>query len=208
LELDQAAIKQARKHCVRIYQADLDSDDWPTLIGSAERFDVVLAADVLEHLRNPTSVLRKMAKMMGDRGSIVLSLPHVGHSAIHACLYRGDFQYRDWGLLDRTHLRFFGLRNMQALVETCELKIVDAELVRIPPHRTEFARAWRRLPPALRRELRKSPYGDVYQVVLRAVRQDDTGNAVMLCELGHSDTSGSASPLRRSLTAWLHNWRG
>ena len=40
-----------------------------------------------------------------------------------------DFEYRNWGLLDRTHIRFFGIKNIQALFENAGLKIVHAEFV-------------------------------------------------------------------------------
>jgi 2-polyprenyl-3-methyl-5-hydroxy-6-metoxy-1,4-benzoquinol methylase len=206
VELDTAAIEQVRPYCSRVHRANLDGDDWPALVGSGQRFEIVLAADVLEHLHDPASVLLRMEAFLCDGGSIVLSLPHIAHSAIHACLFHGDFQYRDWGLLDRTHIRFFGLQNMQALVESCNLKIVEAEFVRTPPLLTEFATAWRRLPPTLRRELRRAHHGDIYQVVLRAVRLDDPGVPVVLHELARATSGRSESARVMSLVAWLRSW--
>lgn len=56
---------------------------------------------------------RFLLRPCADYGT--LSLPHVGHAAIAGCLIDEDFEYRQWGLLDRTHVRFFGIKNVQNL---------------------------------------------------------------------------------------------
>jgi 2-polyprenyl-3-methyl-5-hydroxy-6-metoxy-1,4-benzoquinol methylase len=169
LERDESAIKKLACYCDKVVQADLNDPDWPQLLSDEPLFDVLVCADVLEHVYDPAEVLSGIARFL-DRGtSLVVSLPHVGHSAIHACLFDSDFEYRDWGLLDRTHIRFFGLTNITALFSGAGLKIVEAEFVTREPEQTEFAARWTKLPESLKRELRESPFGIVYQVVVRAV---------------------------------------
>jgi 2-polyprenyl-3-methyl-5-hydroxy-6-metoxy-1,4-benzoquinol methylase len=169
LERDQSAIKKLSSFCEKVIHADLNDPTWPYLIPNEPVFDVLVCADVLEHVYEPTTVLSAIAKLLGPEASLVVSLPHVGHSAIHACLFDSDFEYRDSGLLDRTHIRFFGLTNIAELFSGAGLKIVEAEFVTCEPEQTEFALRWAKLPEALKQALRANPYGTVYQVVVRAV---------------------------------------
>ena len=169
LERDQSAIKKLSPYCKRVIHADLNDITWPDLIENSQLFDVLVCADVLEHVYEPATVLSGITKLLGSDASLIVSLPHVGHSAIHACLFDSDFEYRDWGLLDKTHIRFFGLTNTAALFAGAGLKIVEAEFVTCEPEQTEFAPRWAKLPVALKRALRENPFGEVYQVVVRAV---------------------------------------
>lgn len=180
LELDSEAIKKARPYCETVIQADLNSADWPCLLGEGERFDVVVAADVLEHLYDPWVTLKRMVSFINQNGYLVVSLPNAGHAAVVSCLINGDFEYRDWGLLDRTHIRFFGFKNIEALFAQADLKIVEVKYVIKRPEETEFALSWSQLPVAVRNTLTTTHYANVYQVVVKAVPQNYPGDAVPL----------------------------
>ncbi|BCT68970.1 class I SAM-dependent methyltransferase [Nitrosospira sp. NRS527] len=180
IELDSDAIKRAAPYCEKIMQADLNSEEWPHVLDSLEPFDVVVAADVLEHLYDPWTTLKRMASYIGSNGYLVISLPHVGHAAVVSCLINSDFEYRDWGLLDRTHIRFFGFKNIEALFAQAALKIVDVRYVIKPPEETEFAASWSMLPPTVQDAIKTSAYADVYQVVVKAVPLSYPGNVVSL----------------------------
>ena len=183
LEIDSEAIKKLAPFCERVYQVDLNDQSWPEIIENNDRFDVVVAADVLEHVYGPLTVLRAMKGFLNDKGYLVISIPHVGHSVIHACLLEEDFEYSDFGLLDRTHIRFFGIKNIQKLFEDADLKIVHAEFVVRNPEHTEFANRWSRTSPEIRSVLAKNPFGSVYQVVVKAVPNHAGGEAISLMSL-------------------------
>ena len=180
IELDPDAIEKVTPFCEAVIRADLNSPDWPGLVADKAPFDVVVAADVLEHLYDPWKTLGRMAQLLGPEGFLVISLPHACHAAVAACLIDGDFQYRDWGLLDRTHIRFFGLANMTTLFERAGLKIVDYRFVIKPPEETEFAASWARLPASLRQALGSVPHAVISQVVIKAVPSDRIGAALTL----------------------------
>ena len=180
IELDPEAIKKVTPYCVQVMQADLNSSEWPSLLDGTERFDVVIAADVLEHLYDPWKTLQQMAPLINSNGYFVVSLPHVGHAAVMSCLINGDFEYRDFGLLDRTHIRFFGLKNIKALFAQANLKIIEVGYVTKPPEETEFATSWSRLSSTLQDALMSSKYSEVYQVVVKAVPIHYSGDAVPL----------------------------
>jgi len=169
IELDRDAIERVKPYCEVVMQADLNSDQWPLLLTNSGKFDVVLAADVLEHLYDPWSALKRMVAFINESGCLVLSLPHVGHAAIMSCLYNGDFGYRDWGLLDRTHIRFFGLKNIEDLFAQAALKVIDVKYINARPEQTEFAESWARLSPQTQQVFASTPHANVYQVVVKAV---------------------------------------
>ncbi len=180
LELDPEAIKKVTPYCAAVMQADLNSSDWPHLLDGGERFDVVVAADVLEHLYDPWTSLQQMVPFIRPDGFMVVSLPNAGHAAVASCLINGDFEYHDWGLLDRTHIRFFCLKNIEDLFARAGLKIIEAHYVVKRPEETEFAASWSRLPVTVREALSSSPHAHVYQVVVKAVPLDYPGEAVPL----------------------------
>jgi len=191
LELDPEAITKVAPHCEAIMQADLNSAEWPRLLDGAERFDVLVAADVLEHLYDPWTTLRRMVPLINPNGYLVISLPHVGHAAVVSCLINGDFEYRDWGLLDRTHIRFFGLKNIKQLFDQADLKIIEVRYVVKPPEETEFAASWCRLSTTVQDALKSSEHADVYQVVVKAVPLSYPGDAVPLVPPQPLRTGGS-----------------
>ncbi len=121
-----------------------------------------------------------MATLIGPAGSLVISLPHAGHAAVAACFVNGDVQYGDWGLLDRTHIRFFGLKNIEDLFAQAGLKIVDVRFVYMPPEQTELAGSWHKVPEAVRAALKLSKHADIYQVVVKAVPASRPGASVSL----------------------------
>jgi 2-polyprenyl-3-methyl-5-hydroxy-6-metoxy-1,4-benzoquinol methylase len=191
LEIDAEAVKKLAPYCERVYQGDLNDPNWPDAVESKERFDAVTATDVLEHLYEPLTVLKAMKGLLNETGCIVVSLPHAGHSVIHACLLDEDFEYSDIGLLDRTHIRFFGIKNIQRLFENAGLKIVHAEFVVRKPEHTEFAKRWANTPSDIRSVLVRNPFGSVYQVVVKAVPEDAAGKAISLmdCQVSAQNTS-------------------
>lgn len=183
IELDGEAIPILEPYCERVYQCDLNDPSWALSVSAEGKFQVVVAADVLEHLYDPWTTLRAMQTVLSDGGCIVVSLPHIGHQAVLASLYAGDFDYHDWGLLDRTHIRFFGIRSMQRLFDETGLKIIEAQfLVRAPEH-TEFANSWAVASPGLKDSLAKSPFGRIYQVVIKAIPQSAAGEGLLLAEM-------------------------
>ncbi len=179
-EIDPAFIRRLKTFCDEVVPVDLNDTTWHTKHFPTQRFDHVVIADVLEHLVAPLDTLRQAASLLTEDGSVVVSLPHVGNNAIIACLLTYEFDYRDWGLLDRTHIRFFAMKNIVQLVDEAGLKVVDVRFVVKPPEKTEFAKRWKSLPRLTRLALSRNKYGSVYQVVFKAVRKSASVNEVDL----------------------------
>ncbi len=87
-------------------------------------FDIIIAADILEHLENPQKVLAFLTKnLLKKRGKIIISLPNIAHLTIRLKLLTGKFSPQETGILDKTHLHFYTLKIAQQLIENSGLKI-------------------------------------------------------------------------------------
>jgi O-antigen biosynthesis protein len=82
-------------------------------------FDYVIFADVLEHLKNPAQVLCNIKEYLKDGAHVLASIPNVMHYSVIRDLLNGNFTYVDAGILDRTHLRFFTLNEINRMFLNC-----------------------------------------------------------------------------------------
>lgn len=184
IEIDPAAAALVAPYCEAVLDSDLNDPRWTDKLAShAGAFDVVVAADVLEHLYDPWRVLRQVRAFLRRGGYVVVSLPHAGHNAVVASLLNADLEYREHGLLDRTHIRFFGMHNIQSLFDDAGYRIVEARFVMRHPGITELAHQWQALSPNLQRALATNRYGAVYQVVVKAEAAHDGRKGVDLRQL-------------------------
>jgi len=87
------------------------------------RFDVIVLADVLEHLANPEALLKKLVGRLAPSGAFVVSMPNITHASVIAMLLDGRWTYSRIGLLDETHLRFFDQAGMAAMLAKADLEI-------------------------------------------------------------------------------------
>lgn len=91
-------------------------------------FDCIIFADILEHLKDPWSVLRKSVKFLTDEGIVVASIPNVRHyTTVLNLALKGYWPYRERGIHDRTHLRFFTLQNIKEMFQNAGLEIAKVE---------------------------------------------------------------------------------
>ncbi len=111
------------------YQADLNQGI-PSEVGSG--FDVVVAADVIEHLVQPADLLADIRAVLSPDGFAIVCVPNVGHWYPRVRTALGVFDYDQRGILDRTHLRFFTRRTIRKLVERSGFRIRRLEAVGLP----------------------------------------------------------------------------
>ena len=107
IESSHEAVAVARTRIAEVVEGDLQT---PGALGD-RRFDVIIFADVLEHLAWPIGVLKSYVSRLKPGGTVIVSLPNVGLWSVRLGLMFGRFQYDDTGVLDRTHLRFFTRRS-------------------------------------------------------------------------------------------------
>lgn len=89
-----------------------------------EKFDVILAADVIEHLVDPWTVVANILVYLKPGGYLLTSTPNIRYwNIIWRLATKGSWEYQDSGILDRTHLRFFTRDSICKLHERCGQKV-------------------------------------------------------------------------------------
>ncbi len=137
-------------------------------------FDVVLFADVLEHLDNPVADLEVAQRFLRAGGCIVASIPNVAHWSVRTALLAGRFDYQPYGIMDATHLRWFTEETVRKVFRHAGLAVervaVSAGTV-LPVY--QETRPWKWAPRKLRRRFvcwatRRAPRLFGCQFVIRA----------------------------------------
>ncbi len=93
----------------------------------ADKFDLVILSHVLEHFEQPAAILQKVQRWTASDVRLLVALPNLRHYSVLADLIvRDDFRYREHGILDRTHLRFFTRRSAIRLFEEQGFKVISS----------------------------------------------------------------------------------
>jgi GT2 family glycosyltransferase/SAM-dependent methyltransferase len=135
----------------------------------AAEFDVVLASDVLEHLVDPVDTLQCLRAVLVPGGVLLASIPNVTHLSVVASIAAGRFPRSDEGLLDSTHLQFYGHREVLELFARAGYAARLADRVVMDPRLTEFHTDLGALPGAVLEYLDRNPHATTYQFIIRAV---------------------------------------
>jgi O-antigen biosynthesis protein len=115
VEYSAAAAALAARFADQIVVGSLED---PALLATLTGpYDVILAGDVLEHLRNPEDVLRTLKTTLAPGGCVIVSVPNIAHWSVRKELLRGRFNFTETGVMDRTHLRWFTQRTLRDMLE-------------------------------------------------------------------------------------------
>ncbi len=180
VERDPEGVSAIKARGVHAIEADLDTLDASALPRGG--FDVVLLLDVLEHLVAPEAVLARARDWLAPGGRFLMSIPHVAHAAVRASLLLGQFPRTETGLLDRTHLHFFDLPQVQGLLASAGLRALDVLTVERGIDETELAVAWDDLPSQVMDTITADPLSRVYQFFIVAMPGADGESAGGLIE--------------------------
>jgi len=124
VENDSEAACLAREVLDDVVEGNIEEIDLPY---GENSFDCILFADVLEHLVDPLSVLKKMRKYLKPQGTVVASLPNVQFMGLIQQLVEGNWTYQKEGILDETHLRFFTFKEMEKMFARAGFEIGDVD---------------------------------------------------------------------------------
>jgi glycosyltransferase involved in cell wall biosynthesis len=95
-------------------------------------FDVILAADVLEHVRTPEQILDQLKPLLAPGGSVIVSVPNFGHWYPRVRVAVGRFDYDRRGILDRDHVRFFTKPSFERLIRNCGYSVARRSATGLP----------------------------------------------------------------------------
>ena len=168
IDISEEAINIAMPHLSGGFVADIECDGWEERLSGME-FDVILFSDVLEHLRVPDTVMKKAVRFLKPDGRVIFSVPNVAHGDIILKLLNQRFDYSDLGLLDNTHIHFFGKENLSDFCENSGLFLKELSAtyanVGATEQRGENASAF------LESFVSYHDYTDVYQFVCLAYKK-------------------------------------
>lgn len=94
--------------------------------------DAIVLADVLEHLRSPAAALALVREALATDGHAFISVPNIANITVRIGLLFGVFEYRDRGILDHTHLRFYTLKAIRREVENAGFQIIETHGSSVP----------------------------------------------------------------------------
>ena len=124
IELDKKMAKKAEEKLDRVIIGNIElinlKDYYPLCY-----FDCIIFADVLEHLKDPWKILENCKDFLNENGCVISSIPNVRHySTLYNLLIKGYWPYRERGIHDINHLRFFTKKNISEMFKKCGLNIV------------------------------------------------------------------------------------
>lgn len=141
----------------KVFEGDLEAiiSELPN-----EHFDYIIAGDILEHLVDPWTVCEKLNACLVPGGTFICSIPNIRNfSFVLALIFRGRFEYRDSGVMDRTHLRFFARKDVHEMFSRSGYSDIQ-----INPVRPKKKLSWR---------IGKALFGDlIIKVFLVTARKD------------------------------------
>jgi len=128
VEQDPEMAEFASKYCEKMIVGDIESLD----LSGLGQYDALILGDVLEHVRNPREVLKRLSQLLNPKGKVLMSLPNVANIWVRLNLLFGRFNYTRVGILDETHLRFFTLQTSKQLAHESGLDVIGINTTPIP----------------------------------------------------------------------------
>ncbi len=122
LEIDPRAVVVAKQHLNRVIEGDVSELELDYPQGY---FDMLFFTDILEHLVDPWAQLKRYLEYLKPGGFVIVSLPNVGHLSVVWDLLSGFFTYKESGILDNGHLRFFTQDTAIEMLQGAGLTILD-----------------------------------------------------------------------------------
>jgi 2-polyprenyl-3-methyl-5-hydroxy-6-metoxy-1,4-benzoquinol methylase len=128
--VDREELPGLRERVDEFIRGDLDEGEMPAAVGSD--YEIVLAADVLEHVRRPDRLLTEMGRRLAPGGAVVVSVPNFAHWYPRTRVAVGRFDYDRRGILDNDHVRFFTRASFERLIAKSGLSVCRREAVGLP----------------------------------------------------------------------------
>lgn len=120
LDLDKEDINKASKKLNKAIVGDINDELTRKKLG---KYDIIIFADVIEHLPEPRETLKNIKSLLKNNGRIIFSIPHMAHISVRIDLLAGKFPYKNRGLLDKTHFHFYDQNELGSVFADAGYKI-------------------------------------------------------------------------------------
>lgn len=115
LDVSNVAIAEAKKRLSDVYYVDLESNDWPVEL-LPKKFDLIILAELIEHLLMPEDLLVRIKKLLKPDGEIVITTPNFLVWSNRIKMLFGKFAYQSGGFWCRDHIHFFTLPELRKML--------------------------------------------------------------------------------------------
>ena len=140
LEISEVAAQKARQVLDAVFVGDIQ-DDWPVELPS-EGYDLIVMAEILEHVFDPVAVLTRAHKALKDSGSVIITIPNFLTWENRVKFLFGKFAYTDQGIFDFGHIRWFTWEYLRAVITESGFKIIRQNHIIYPGKLTRLLSWW------------------------------------------------------------------
>lgn len=133
-----------------------------------EQFDVIVMADILEHIYAPDAVLASADKLLKTDGKVLISIPNAAYLGALLSLYDDSWDYREEGILDRTHIRFYTKKSVLELLANSGFDAAICDRVTRDLLDSEFTQRFDNQVDSVHDWLLAKPEGATYQFIVEA----------------------------------------
>lgn len=138
IEISAPAAEEARKVLDDVHVFDIDNK-WPTI---EVEFDLAIAAETLEHVFDPSRVLKEIRQILVFGGELIITVPNFLTWTNRIKFLFGQFKYADQGAFDFGHIRFFTYSYLRQILLANAFKIVEENHIIFPGKLTKILRFW------------------------------------------------------------------
>lgn len=129
VESDPEAAAVARGRCEEMVTGSVDDESVRRQVDAQVvargAFDVIFCSQMIEHVAEPERLLRQFHRWLSPTGRLVISTCNIAHWRCRLRLLAGRWEYEDYGIFDRGHLRFFTVHSFIALLDACGFSVEE-----------------------------------------------------------------------------------
>lgn len=127
--VDPASFSTQSEDNCRFYNSVFDRDFIDNNI-DGEKFDLVIAGDVLEHILDTELFFQNVSAVLNEKGLVLISVPNIRQiRALFQIFIKGTFPRNETGLFDDTHLRWFCKSDLISYAERYSFSVVEHRYV-------------------------------------------------------------------------------
>jgi 2-polyprenyl-3-methyl-5-hydroxy-6-metoxy-1,4-benzoquinol methylase len=121
VEIYQPAADEASKYYDKVFRGNIEK----MVLDYDEYFDFVICGDIIEHLRDPWSLLKRIHCCIKVDGLFITSIPNIRYwRVLRDLILFGKLEYAADGILDATHLRFFTRKSILKILRDSKYYII------------------------------------------------------------------------------------
>jgi 2-polyprenyl-3-methyl-5-hydroxy-6-metoxy-1,4-benzoquinol methylase len=129
IEINPEQAQLAKRACLEVFAGSIEDfqiqNQIDEYVEKRDLFDCVYMSEVIEHLVDPWKILTFIPRWLAENGCLIITTCNVAHWLMRKELMKGRWRYQEYGLLDKTHLRFFTYETFRQMLLDNQYQIID-----------------------------------------------------------------------------------